>query len=88
MNSDQACKDTAFGGALLFYLDINLNYKSVVELPNLVDNIHQDTSTDYNVCMCLVSFLILAPRINRYGCGDIVFLWKRCFNYNLFVMRV
>ena len=42
MDSDQACKDTAFGGALLFYLDINLNYKSVVELPNLADNIHQD----------------------------------------------
>ena len=35
MDSAQTCKDTAFEDTLLFHLDINLNDKSTVELPNL-----------------------------------------------------
>ena len=33
----------------------------------------------------LASFLRLAPRINWYGWGSIVFLWKRLFNFVGFV---
>ena len=77
--SDHACKDTAFGSAVLFHLGNQFELQKCVWNAKFLPAANIKTHQQIKVFGCASPHLALM--INLYGCGDKVFLWKHCFTF-------